>query len=232
MTLSSTRSETAFQNFRRRGLHENQDNQDGWMVSFADMITLLFLLFSLLLSISVISRSKFELLTHQFNQAPPTDLSQIQSLINQEIEKLGLQSSVTTFLSDEGLVLQFLEGVLFASGEAALSSQGLSTLRSFAVVLMKLQQKNNNFHLAIEGHTDDQPIRNQKYQSNWELSSSRAINVLHLLKDSGLQESLLIAKAFASTRPLAPAPLSPNINPPESLETFRAKNRRVSLLVY
>jgi chemotaxis protein MotB len=200
---------------RAQGATEDPD-QEGWLISYADFITLLLIFFALMLSISAVSKAKFELLTHQFNQASSASLVELQKQLNAEIQRQHLESQVSTQISDEGLQISFNESVLFASGEAAVNEGGQGVLKAFARVLTGVDK---NFHLAIEGHTDSRPIHTERFPSNWSLSAVRSVNVLHLMAAQGLDERKMMVRAYADTRPAAA---------PGSL----SQNRRATLLVF
>ncbi len=198
-----------------------EGDQEGWIVAYADLITLLFIFFSLLLSISVVSRAKLEMISQQFNQAATTSLTQFKKDLDAEIQRQGLASKVSTQLTDEGLQVQFSEGVLFATADASLNSGGTSVLQPFGKLIKGMGK---DFRVAVEGHTDSRPIHSREFPSNWALSSARAVNVLHFLKEGGVDEKKLMVRAYANTRPLPKAK--------EDEESILAKNRRVTILVY
>jgi chemotaxis protein MotB len=203
----------------RRSRVQTDPDQEGWLVAYADLITLLFVFFSVILSISVVSKAKFELLSGQFNQSSAVSMVELKKRLDQEVTQQGLQSQVSTEITDEGLEIRFSESILFASGEAALNEQGTAVLRRFAPLLSKLEP---GFRLSVEGHTDDRPIRTAAFPSNWSLSAIRALNVLHLMAESGVDQKKLLLKALADNRPIAA----------DASESARAKNRRVTLLVH
>lgn len=196
---------------------ESDADQYGWLVSYADLITLLFVLFAVLLSISSVSKTKLEFLNKEMNQSATSTLSQLKSELEEEIKKQNLSSQVSTELTQDGLKILFSEDILFKSGEAALSIEGANVLKQFCHSLAEVQQ---NFYLAVEGHTDSKPIHTAKFSSNWALSAARSVNVLHFLGLNGVSEKRMMVRAYASTRPL------------EGLSEEDAKNRRVSLLVF
>jgi chemotaxis protein MotB len=195
---------------------ESEADQEGWMVSYADLITLLFIFFAIMLSISSVSRAKFDLLTRQFNQASTASLLDIKKHLDQEIQRQQLQTQVTTEIGDEGLQIRFNEKVLFASGEAQLNAEGGKTLGAFSGILGGIQ---DSFRVAVEGHTDSLPIHTAAYPSNWALSADRSVNVLHFLAAHGVAEKKMMVRAYADTRPLNGAAAG-------------AQDRRVTLLVY
>lgn len=191
-----------------------ESDTEGWLVSYADLITLLFIFFSVMLSISVVSKAKFDLLTKQFNQNSTASLVELKKHLDKEIQNQKMESQITTQIGDEGLQIQFNEKVLFGSGEAVINEAGVLMLQAFAKLLTATQSQ---FHLAVEGHTDDRPIHTAQFKSNWSLSASRSVNVLHLMSSSGMDEKRMMVRAYADTRPAA---------------NDRNQNRRVTLLVY
>ena len=78
-----------------------------------------------------------------------------------------------------------------------------------------------NRHFQIAGHTDDVPIHNERFPSNWELSSARAVRVVHYLVDKGAHQTMLSAAGYAEMDPVAP-----NTSP-----EARKGNRRTEITV-
>ncbi|MGC4028514.1 MAG: flagellar motor protein MotD [Steroidobacteraceae bacterium] len=106
--------------------------------------------------------------------------------------------------------------LLFASGVAQLSQSAQPVIRLLGQTLSKFP---NN--IRVEGHTDNVPIRNAQFQSNWELSAGRAANVVHLLTESGVAPKRLSVLAFGEYRPVLP----------NTTADGRNANRRVVLTV-
>lgn len=199
----------------------DEGDQEGWMVAYADLITLLFIFFSLIISVSVVSRSKFELLTKQFNENSTADLLSIKIELDNQIAEKGLQQDVSTGISDEGLSVQFSESTLFPTAESNLTSRGHEVLGSFVEILKGISHQ---YRMAIDGHTDSRPIHTAKYPSNWALSAERSVNVLHFFSGLGMDEKRMFIRAYADTQPASPAN--------EKLADVHARHRRVTLLIY
>jgi chemotaxis protein MotB len=121
----------------------------------------------------------------------------------QEFEKYaqitGLEDKVEVSETAEGMKVNLTETVLFESGEAELKDEGKEILIQLAELLKKTDGP-----IRIEGHTDNVPIDNEQFSSNWELSSARAIRVLYLFAGSGLPEEDLAAVGRGEFRPLMP----------------------------
>lgn len=143
-------------------------------------------------------------------------LQAVKSL-QKEIE--GKNVAVTT--DDRGTIIHLSADFCFGSGSADLTPQAYTVLHKLEVML---KDKDNN--IQIEGHTDDVPINiNSKiydrYPTNWELSSQRAINVLKSFENSGFKRTRLAAIGYADTRPVRP-------NDSDSSRTY---NRRIEIIV-
>lgn len=116
----------------------------------------------------------------------------------------------------------FQSEVLFPSGSDELNPAGQIEMTKLASAINEIRleiPRNINWVLRIDGHTDKQPINNEKFPSNWELSSSRAISVVRYLIDEGVPPSRLVAAGFGENHPLD------NATTPEAF----AKNRRIEL---
>jgi chemotaxis protein MotB len=146
-----------------------------------------------------------------------TQLKGVQAAITSQAAASGTSQDLAFELQKRGLVVSIVtEGVLFDAGSADLRPEGKAILDQIAAELTKVPND-----LAIEGHTDDQPISNSLYPSNWELSTARATNVLRYLTDvHHLDPSRLTASGYGDERPVAP-------NTP----TGRIANRRVDIAV-
>lgn len=204
-----------------------QDEGGGWLLSYADLITLLVTFFVMMLSTSTVQRNRFDLLREQFSQQHTGDLTTLQKQLDQFITEEGIAQTVSTRLDQNGLSIQFTNTVLFDSGKAALLPDGRSILDRMTRSLVALP---GNYNLVVEGYTDDVPIHNDLFHSNWELSSSRAIGVLQALIETGFDAKRVSVQGFADTRPAVPGDGGDR----EALtaEMRRSLNRRVVIRVY
>ena len=135
-------------------------------------------------------------------------------------EKFGKSLIVTQH--QDRLVLTMLGQVLFNSGEAQLTPLGSKIMKQVGEVLASLPKKN----IHVEGHTDNNPIYGRlqdRYATNWELSTARATRVLrYLIEETGMAPKVFAALGYADTRPTAS----------NATEEGRAKNRRVEIVLY
>jgi chemotaxis protein MotB len=207
--------------FDTRELQEESQQDELWLISYADMLTLLIGFFVLIIASVPLKRAQFERIAAALSgsrQAPLEDLrDKVDALIARTPE---LKDKVKTRDDAEGLGIEFRDALLFDSGSAKLRDQAQPALGEVARLLGELPAR----PVIIEGHTDDVPIRTASFHSNWELSSQRAINVLQALHANGVVRERMSARAYADTRPLA--------SPAEQdLEQRRASNRRVVIRV-
>jgi chemotaxis protein MotB len=113
--------------------------------------------------------------------------------------------------------IEIKTNILFASGSALLDDKALPALQHVAGIL-----KGQPNRIQVEGFTDDRPVRNLVYPSNWELSAARSMSVVHMFVREGVQPARLSAVGFGEYRPVAP----------NDTEEGRARNRRVVLVVF
>ncbi|MDE1168428.1 MAG: OmpA family protein [Pseudomonas sp.] len=105
---------------------------------------------------------------------------------------------------------------LFGSAQSDLSPEGVAALQQLVAVLGR-----NDHQVLVEGHTDSEQMHSLRYPSNWELSSARAANVVRYLQNNGVQGERLQAIGYGDTRPLA------DNGSPDG----RARNRRVEIVL-
>ena len=126
------------------------------------------------------------------------------------------QGKVRVLETSRGVTIEINDSILFSPGQALLQPTLVKAMRAVADVLAPTE-----FPITIEGHTDNVPINNPQFPSNWELSAVRATTVLRLFADSGVAAERLTAIGYADTRPV-----EPNL-----LADGRARNRRVTILI-
>lgn len=140
--------------------------------------------------------------------------------IFEELEVLVGQSSfnedVSLSFSPEGLVMRLSDYALFDLGVADISPEALPLLEKIGEIIAK-----TTYQVRIEGHTDNLPIQTLRFPSNWELSTTRAVNVLrYFRKTHDIPANRLSAVGFAEYRALVP----------NDSAAQRAQNRRVEII--
>jgi chemotaxis protein MotB len=230
----------------RRKPEEAEPGAPGWIVSFADMMSLLLTFFILLLSFSTMEESRVkEALTSlkgalgvlpksmspikEPNVKPPAPLkpTKVETEISRLKEKMnnkGLDQQVRVKATDRGVLnIKLPESVLFRSGSAELLPSAYPVLKDVAD-LLEFHLDAHESDIRVEGHTDDVPISNIRrsvFASNWELSAARAISVMrHLTNVESLPEEYFSVAGFADNEPL---------QLPVNLEENRRTNRRVEI---
>lgn len=118
---------------------------------------------------------------------------------------------------DGRMVVALATDILFASGSAELNAEGQGALLEIAAILASIPDRD----YQVEGHTDNVPIRNEQYPSNWELAAGRAIAVVKTLVEGGLPETRISAASFSKNKPVAA----------NDSADGRALNRRIEIVV-
>lgn len=119
---------------------------------------------------------------------------------------------------DQGrLVLQLPEALLFPSGSARLNQKASSVLRQIGQLIKQQPDR----HFQIEGHTDNVPISTGRFPSNWELSSARALSVVHMLIREGVLPQQVSAAGYGEFHPLGD----------NSTTDGRRMNRRIEIIM-
>jgi chemotaxis protein MotB len=145
------------------------------------------------------------------------DLEQIHRDLAQTLSNQIAQHTVSIQMGRDGLVISLREAGFFSSGSAAPRPETLATLRPIADKLGRTP-----YDLRIEGHTDNVPIHNDEFDSNWELSSARATRIARLFLDlKAMPPGRLSAAGYAEFHPVAS----------NATAEGRAQNRRVDLVV-
>ncbi|MEI8350565.1 MAG: flagellar motor protein MotB [Candidatus Omnitrophota bacterium] len=122
-------------------------------------------------------------------------------------------------ITERGLVITFLSEVFFDSGKDIIREDGKESIKKVAEVLNRDVPNSN---VAIEGYTDNQPIKYSGWKTNWELSSARALAVLHYLVDEcEVMPIRLSANGYGEFRPIAANDTKENMQ----------KNRRVEIVI-
>lgn len=151
-------------------------------------------------------------------------LEQLQKELEHQLEELELalekeidEDLVTLERSESSITIRIREKGSFGSGSARLDPGFHEVMDRISAVLASKPGR-----IVVAGHTDNIPISTGRFRSNWELSSARAVTVLHsMLRNKDISEDRIVVQGLADTRPLVP-----NDSPQN-----RAKNRRVELIL-
>ena len=197
--------------------------EEGWLLSYADLITNLLVFFAMLLAAADISRSRMQQIAERLSGVEqPASLSSIKEEIDAKIEREGLQDLISTDLTDEGLELSLNSGLVFDSGSAQIRAENELTLDT---MLQTLAPYTDRYQFAVEGHTDSTPMVGPT--TNWDLSTGRANAVRSRMEGVGIEPGRVRVEGYADTISLPEESLA-GLRPEERL----ARHRRVVVRVY
>jgi chemotaxis protein MotB len=208
-----------------RSLSGPRASRDRWLVSYADMTTLLLACFASLYAASLarpLEASGPGILEHAGSKpvvASPAPVDPVIDAVRFELAEIVRTHSDAMDLGSDarGLVLSLPEAGSFASGRAEPSAEAERVLDAVGRVLAHVPNA-----IRVEGHTDDLPMRSAVFASNWELSTARATRVVQwLIEHAAVPPSQLSAAGYAEFRPRVPNDSAEN----------RARNRRVDIVV-
>lgn len=200
---------------------------DDWLMTYADMITLVLCFFAIILSVSIVKEEKFEQVRQkvmeQFaasevakgTKAPPEENRQSIATIFQDQRDVAVENG------DRYTAIEMNSAPFFSSGSAELKPEGQHLL---AALLPTLQdQRFRDYQITVEGHTDDMLIGTAQFPSNWELSTARASGVVRYFVNNGIPAAKLRAVGYAEVLPKVPNRDVAGRSIPEN----QALNRRV-----
>ena len=147
------------------------------------------------------------------------EFAEAQRQLAESLKKELGQARATLERTSRGLVLTFLDEIFFDSGKAEVKPDGEGTLQKVAKVLNDTVPDSP---VAVEGHTDNEPIRYSGWKSNWELSTARALAVVHYFTgEQGVSPERLRAVGFGEFHPVASNDTEENMR----------QNRRVEVVI-
>jgi len=205
----------------------SHSSDEGWLLSYADLITNLLVFFAMLLGAAEISRTKMQQIAAEMSGIEqPESLASIQEAIDKRIEEEGLEELIRTDLTDEGLKLSMNSGLMFDVGSATIRVEQEPILDSMLQTLVPYSGK---YDFAVEGHTDSTPYGNGTTgeRTNWDLSTDRANAVRTRLETVGVTDGRIRVEGYADTVFLPESDLE-GLDETERL----ARHRRVVVRVY
>ena len=215
-------------------------NPNAWLDTYADTITLLLTFFILLYSMSSVDTKKLNQLSDALQKSLKGDvkveeLSDINEVaidgeksaeqtqedlvkkLNETIEANSFTDVIKVREEDRGVVLQLDETILFDPGKADLKKKSQNVLNMVTKIVKDLPND-----VLIEGNTDDVPMFNKEFQSNWELSTARAVSVVkYFVSEKKLDPTRFAVKGYGEYKPLVENNSTKN----------RTINRRVDILI-
>lgn len=234
----------------KKKAEEAPENVERWMLTYLDMMTLLMAFFCILFAFSQVDAVKFKQVAQSMSMSFGTggggsgnnmmtnysgagiapqmsnslitirennQFKSIIKMIKDYAAKEGMSNSIQLKITDRGLEADLSDNVLFESGKAELSAKACEILDKFGDIYLT-----NNAVIQVEGHTDNVPIHNGKYQSNWQLSTDRATNVIiYWISKYPSKAENLSAAGYGEHHPI------------DTNDTFegKARNRRVRIIM-
>lgn len=212
--------------------HQGEE-EEGWLLSFADLVVNMMALFLVLYSLSDPDPDKFETAAQSITQAftgretpARSPFQQLVQQMNQQLAEAGIEvEGADAQVNRRGTTFEFKTGEMFSTGGATILPAAEPLLDRVAQNLLFLGIQ--NYRIDIEGHTDDAPINTPQFPSNWELSSARASAVARFLIGRGIKPDRISVIGYADTKPKVPN-RDPAGNP---IAENRQENRRVMVRV-
>jgi len=203
---------------------EHAEETELWMLPYSTLMLTLVILFIMFYAFAYSGSVEYETALSDLAETNPNDprvkqMKQEIALaqnIRDFIEKNKMTDKIQLVITPHHIKIKMESFALFDSGSAELK-EGIG---SFLEHLHGQLKPMSNMIIA-EGHTDNIPIRTAQYNSNWELSSSRAFSVIYYFINKGISPERLVAHGFGEFRPAHS----------NDTETDRAKNRRIEITV-
>lgn len=237
----------------RKKKHEEHVNHERYLVTYSDLITLLLAFFIILYAMSNVDQKKMDDVANSMSLAfnsgndklidlgmrekgntrgtlteeekkmmksikEKKNFQNIQNSINSVVENKHLEGQIQTEITDKGLKVTLTDEILFESGNAKLKPENIDVIKTVGSLLVGISNP-----VQVSGYTDNVPIANANFESNWELSSTRAISVLKtiLQTNPSLEPTRFSASGYGEYHPIA------DNNTIEG----RKKNRRVEIMI-
>jgi chemotaxis protein MotB len=210
-------------------------DKDRYLITYADLITLLLGLFIILYAISSIDNNKYQTMMAAISNAfgkgqnavkvedgiksmvaiSPTE--KLKGDLLAVIDKYNYSNAMRMEQNERGLTVHILEDLMFAPGKAELVENSKMVLKNLAVILRELPND-----IRIEGHTDNVPINTPLFPSNWHLSVARATSTAYyLMQTENLNPDKISVVGYSEYKPLMPN------DTPE----HKSQNRRVDIVI-
>ena len=213
-------------------LHDQHDEDQEWLLTYSDMITLLLAFFAMLIAVSYVDLSLWEQMKSGLRseiskeENVRTPLAEVKADLDSLLAVEKTEGLVDIRLDKDGIKLFFNSSSFYNSGEANLLPTGESIIGKVTQAMNALDFY--KFNVDVEGHTDNVPINTPIYPSNWELSVARASGVVKYFIEEGIEGERLKASGYADTKPVVPHLDAQG----GDLIVNRALNRRIVIRIY
>lgn len=222
----------------KKNSKDSEEKGGKWLGTFNDMVTLLLTFFVLVLSMSKLDVAKAKEAVYAINDAfgmlssgemgdikafepfiipiksRRSSFSEKKRELAEHIDKIG---NMDAKVIEGGVSIILKEKLFFKTGMSEIEEKNYPALKNLSSILQK-----SDCQIRVEGHTDDVPIENKRFPSNWELSVARAVNVVNYFISKGnISPEWLSAAGYGDSKPL-----HPNVS-----DHNRELNRRVGIIL-
>lgn len=184
-----------------------EEDTEGWLLTYADTITLLMAFFVILFTLSDPQPEKFKNLAETLRLEGFTKIereSEAQELKEQlqlMLSDSGFDQYASVTQTDKTIEMEMASSSFYEAGSARFTERGLPVLTKLAENLKRFEK--SALTIEVEGHTDDTPIATARFPSNWELAGARASNIVRFFIAKGLEPAMLRAVSYGDTQPKA-----------------------------
>lgn len=227
----------------RKRRRTKESSGGDWLTTYSDLVTLLLCFFVLLFTFSEVDAEKFRSIMSSFQGGSGVltggqtlddigelsnsgitdeeDLETLKEILETYAESANLDSEISITIEERGLIIRFMDRVLFDPGKAYIKTESMDILNSIADILNRDEFKERL--IKVEGHADTTPVSPADgFPTNWELSSTRATNVLrYLVEEENIEGGRISSSGYSYHRPIVPNDTKEN----------KAKNRRVDIVI-
>ncbi|MCB0414811.1 MAG: OmpA family protein [Bdellovibrionales bacterium] len=204
--------------------HEDGENDEIWLISYSDMMTLLFGFFVIMYVFASAKAGDQEKVKEGLARSFGGSYIPPYQELAKELRSQGIDNPLMKHVDIEsakdGVEIIFRSEMLFPSGSAEIHP---TALRNLKTIIEIISQNIDDAEIYISGHTDDVPIATKRFPSNWELSSARASTIVRKFIEMGYDPNMLVAQGYADTEPAYPN-RDPSGNP---IKKNQELNRRV-----
>ena len=220
---------------------QEHENSERWLLTYADMITLLMIFFIIMYSMSQVDKAKFDAVKASMGLAMGTnaiigsavgksladlnagntketvEMTEMKDRLNKMAKQAGLEGKMQVFMDERGLTIRVEEVMFFHSGSSDLNPDAFQAINLVAQTIKTMHN-----YIRVEGHTDNMPISTSRFPSNWELSTARATTVAkQMIAGGGMDPHFVSAAGYGEYRPI-----DSNATP-----EGRQANRRVDIVI-
>ncbi|MCR6632011.1 MAG: OmpA family protein [Magnetospirillum sp.] len=211
---------------------KNEEPLEDWLLSYADMITLIMAFFVMLAAISKVDANLYEKVQSGMakdigKRTASTPLDNVRKELAQVVSATrGGDDAVDVGSDERGVVLNLDANAMFKPASAEIRPEIMPIIKGIAETLNN--ERFASYRIEVQGHTDDTPIKTQQFPSNFDLAAARALTAMRIMNGLGLPEERMTMSSFGQYSPRAPN----HRDDGTPLPVNQSLNRRISIHVY